>query len=365
MSVSEIKPPARINILSYVGDTQGCGTIRIIFPHLLLPHLRKDGYQFTGFYSAYFITLKDYYRNFTFVQFQRAATEVHRNLIYRFLSAIGNETKTPLIYEIDDLLTDIPKWNIAHDYYMSNLKYTEEILRMVNGITVSTEPLKKVYSKYNKNIAVIPNHLPKFMWGDPKPKHLREPRTKKPRIIWAGSETHFAIQKGREGSDFGEELIKFIRGTVDKYQWVIITGAPPPFLVDLRDKIEIHRWKNIFEYPSFIKGLDVDFGIAPLHQCLFNECKSNIKMLEYVATGIPAVYSKIEPYKNAHLQATSDGEIISYIEKLAEDVDLRKTAWEHDYQAVKDQLWWEDNNYKNLKQYVNAYLGLFGKTIPF
>jgi hypothetical protein len=365
LALTEIKPPARINILSYIGDTQGCGTIRIIYPHLLLPHLRKESYQFTGFYSAYFITLKDYYKNFTFVQFQRAATEQHRNLIYRFMSAIGNETKTPLIYEIDDLLTDIPDWNIAHDYYAANLKYTEEIMKMVNGITVSTEPLKRVYSKYNKNIEVIPNHLPKFAWGDIKPKHLNEPRTKKPRIIWAGSETHFAVIKGRTGGDFGDELIKFIRSTVDKYQWVIITGTVPPLLADLKNKIEFHRWKNIFDYPAFIKGLDVDFGIAPLHQCLFNDCKSNIKMLEYVATGIPAVYSKIEPYKNAHLQSVSDSEIISHIESLAKDVDLRKTAWEKDHQAVKNQLWWEDNDYRNLKQYVNSYLKLFGKTIPF
>jgi hypothetical protein len=362
MAVKYIEKPASINIYSYVGDTQGCGTIRIIFPHLLLPHLKTNGYRFVGFYSAYFVDDMRFYKNYTFVQFQRAATETHLKLLKHFKSNIGRYSKTPLIYEVDDLLIGIPEWNYACGYYKAYEKYVSEMLTIVDGITVSTDKLKEVLSQYNKNIEVIPNHLPKFMWGEINPVHLNEPNVLKPRILWAGSSNHFSIKQGIKGGDFGDELLNFIRKTVDQYQWVIMGGAPQE-LKDLNTKIEFHRWQNIFDYPRYIKSLKADFAVAPLIPGVFNECKSNIKMLEYTASGIPGIYSKIEPYKKAHLQGDSDCEIIEHIQSLAKDVDLRAQAFKKDYEAVKDLLWWEDNNYQNLRLYVNSYLNLFERKL--
>jgi hypothetical protein len=317
-----------------------------------------------GFYSAYFIRQTDYYKNFSFVIFQRAATKSHLALISNFINQVTKTYKTPIIYEIDDLLINIPDWNYASDYYRDNEKNIEEMMTKVNGITVSTEKLKEVYSKYNTNIEIIPNHLPKFVWGEIIPKHENNPRETKPRILWAGSENHFAVKPGKSGGDFGQELLKYIRGTVDKYQWVICGGIPKE-LIDLKGKIEHHGWRNIFEYPAFLKRLDVDMAMAPLMPGIFNECKSNIKMLEYVALGVPAVYTNIEPYKNAFARANNDDELISNLENLVKDIDLRAKSWKKDYETVKAQLWWEENNYYNVRHYINSNLKLFGKKVPF
>lgn len=367
MSLQVIPKPASVNFFSYVGDTQGCGTIRIIYPHLLLPHIRMDGYRFSGFYSAYFIRQGDYYKHFTAITFQRAATKQHLALISDFLNKVSRPTNTPIIYEIDDLLIDIPVWNYAHKYYKENEQYIKQMMGIVHGLTVSTEKLKEVYSKYNPHIEVVPNHLPKFIWGDIKPKHENQPRETRPRILWAGSENHFAVaQMGMKGGDFGDELLNFIRKTTDKYQWVLCGGKPQELLDLIRNKkIEYHGWRNIFEYPTFLKSLDVDIAVAPLMPGLFNECKSNIKMLEYTALGIPAVYSKIEPYKKASLQGSSDNEIIDNIERLVSNIDLRAKTWKSDYESIKAQLWWEADNFRNLKHYINATLTLFDKKIPF
>jgi O-antigen biosynthesis protein len=348
---------------SYIGDTQGCGTIRVIYPYILLPHLQIPGFLFTGFYTAYFIRQIDYYQHITFTQFQRAATEVHLALIKEYKSTTRKVAKTPIIYETDDNLTDIPEWNYAHDFYNHCKKYVTEMLPIVDGITTSTPYMKEMLLKYNPRVEVIPNHLPKFIWGDVRPKHDNNPRERKPRILWAGSQNHFARPGTTiEGGDFGKEIIEFIKKTTNKYQWVL-SGALPVELMNCKDKIEVHEWKNIFAYPSHMKSLDPDICIAPLLPCVFNDCKSNIKCLEYTAIGAPAVYTYTEPYKDMTLATTSEDQMIDEITKLGDSIDYRKEVYCKDYEIVKDQLFWEDNDFKNLKEYVNSYFKLFGKPI--
>ena len=233
---------------------------------------------------------------------------------------------------------------------------------------VSTEELKSVYSEYCHNIVVIPNHLPKFIWGDVRPKHLRQPRElkDKPRIGWAGSENHFCninskeYKDGIRGGDFSKSFMNFVRKTTDIYTWVF-SGALPIELHDIKDKIEFHPWVNIFQYPNHVKSLDLDIAVALLMPGKFNDCKSNIKCLEYTVLGIPGVYSNARPYKDMSCVSNNDEEIINYIEDLVNDLDKRKNVFESDYNTVKELLFWEEND--NLKKYVGKYLELFGKKL--
>lgn len=341
---------------------QGCGTIRVIYPYLLLNHFRHHSNKVTsgGTYLSNFIYDASFYKNFTFVQFQRAAEEYHLSLYYYIIKEVRKSVKIPIIYEIDDMLFDIPKWNYASDYYEKNRGNIEKLLELSDAIIVSTVPLKKYFEKYNKKISIVPNHLPKFVWGDIFPKHLNNPREKKPRIVWAGSDNHFS-SKNKKSGDFGEKLIDFIIKTTDKYEWHFIGGIPVD-LHDYKDKITHHSWVKIFQYPSCVKSINADIGIAPLSNCDFNRCKSNIKALEYVACGIPGVYSDVYPYKNMTITCETEEYMISKIEELASNVDMRAKVWEKDYKRVETQLWWEENN--NLKKYIDSYLNLFGKKLP-
>jgi O-antigen biosynthesis protein len=359
-----VKTPAKIGFLSYVGDVAGCGVIRIITPYLLLNYLKvKDVFAHTAYLSTYISELS-FYKSLSFVQFQRSATEQHLKIQNHFKTNIQSQLKIPVIYEIDDLLTDIPKWNFAHSYYAENLPYIELMMKESDAIITSTHKLKKVYQKYNKNVKVIMNHLPKYIWGDIVPKHNIYKENDKIRILWAGSQNHFKhpSMKGiKDGGDFGDKLIDFIRKTTDKYQWIFM-GATPIEFDDFKDKIEYHPWVDTFQYPKYVKSLNADIGIAPLSQGLFNECKSNIKSLEFCACGIPGIYSKIEPYKFMKKVSTTEEEMISQIESLADDIDLRKNVFETDYKTLKPQLWWEEDD--NLKKYVNTYLSIMKLKLP-
>jgi len=357
-----IQTPAKIGFLGYLGDLQGCGHIRVIFPYLLLNHFKtKDVIVFAQYISQY---MEDpgFYKSYTFVQFQRSATDAQLEVFKHFKSHILPKRKIPLIYEIDDLILGIPEWNFASDYYKKYEDNIKKMLDMSDGVSASTLKLKEIYSKYNKNISVVPNHLCKFIWGEIYPKHLNEPRIKKPRIIWAGSQNHFTPKHREElkGGDFGEKLLHFIRKTVDIYDWCLM-GAMPNELRDV-SKIKFQPWANIFQYPSTLKSYEPDICIAPLENNLFNSCKSNIKQLEYTACGAASVYSNIFPYRNCELKADNDEEMISYIEKLASDVDYRGQIWSRDKERVNTQLFWEEHD--NIKKYINTYLKMFGNKLP-
>ena len=296
--MDKIKKPASIISYTYVADYQGCGHIRVIFPSLFLNNHRIEGYTFISSYGSHFIHDNSFYKSLTYLQFQRAATTQHYNIIKHYMVNVKPIAKTPLVYEIDDLLFDVPEWNRASSYYKAYEDSIKKIMSTVDGMIVSTNKLKEVYGEYCKNINIIPNHLVKFLWGG-----VMEPdfTNKKIRILYQGSDNHFATKalakEGVSGGDFDYKLMDFIRKTSNDYTWVFMGGYPLE-LEDLKNsgKIEYHGWKNIFEYPSYVKKLKPDICLAPLSKNLFNECKcligntyvttdSGIKMIRDVKVG--------------------------------------------------------------------------------
>ena len=88
VTLKPLKKPARLGFLSYVGDTQGCGTIRVIYPYFFINHFRKKQLSCISTYMMNYISDIEWYKPFTFVQFQRSATEPHLKLIQHFKSTV-------------------------------------------------------------------------------------------------------------------------------------------------------------------------------------------------------------------------------------------------------------------------------------
>ena len=53
--------------------------------------------------------------------------------------------------------------------------------------------------------------------------------------------------------------------------------------------------------------------------------------------------------------------MIEKIENTLKSPDLKYETWKRDYESVKKQLFWEENN--NLIDYVNAHLDFCGKEL--
>jgi hypothetical protein len=49
-------------------------------------------------------------------------------------------------------------------------------------------------------------------------------------------------------------------------------------------------------YPQKLASLDLDLAIAPLENNQFNDCKSNLRLLEYGACGFPVICSNARAF---------------------------------------------------------------------
>jgi hypothetical protein len=67
---------------------------------------------------------------------------------------------------------------------------------------------------------------------------------------------------------------------------------------------EFHAGVEIQFYPAALAALDLDLALAPVEQNLFNECKSNLRLLEYGACGFPVICSDVRCYREDDLPVT-------------------------------------------------------------
>jgi glycosyltransferase involved in cell wall biosynthesis len=204
------------------------------------------------------------------------------------------EHKIPLVYEIDDLLFDLPEDHPDHQggTFVEGLVPMLTALSKADLVTVSTEPIADFLRPFNPNIRVLPNYLADSFW------HLNPPRrteiSQNEVIIgYIGSHTHLPDLN---------MIMQALVTILDRYGSGIALkfwgGKPPEELltysqVEWNPPISSYR-----EFSSSLLNENIDILISPLAPSLFNQCKSPLKFLEYSAMGCPAVYSQGLPYNS-------------------------------------------------------------------
>jgi glycosyltransferase involved in cell wall biosynthesis len=186
-------------------------------------------------------------------------------------------------------------------------------------------------------VHVCHNHLNEIAWGsDIVFKDVVKHDNKGNIIIgWQGSTTHEV--------DF-KEALPALKRILDEYPNVKIRlfGDVPK---SLRDAIHWSRfeWTGGVPYEQYPKKLvfcNFDIGIAPLTDSKFNQCKSNIKWLEYSAIKIPTVASDVYPYAKAIEQCSTgflcktEEEWYRSLKLLIDDKELRTQMGEEAHKVV-------------------------------
>jgi glycosyltransferase involved in cell wall biosynthesis len=193
-----------------------------------------------------------------------------------------------VIYEVDDFLHGIlpsspvyPALNPGTEMYIG----MDYWIRNVDALTVTRNELKKQYLRMNPNIFVLPNFMDLRLWKTPK-------KINKDRIVigWAGSVTH------KEDLMVCADALKDIIFKYDNVYLKMTGYVPGEFVNIFKDRLIIGQTSSFVEYSSVLD--DIDIGVAPLVDHVFNECKSAIKFLEYSCMRIPTVASSIGPYRD-------------------------------------------------------------------
>jgi hypothetical protein len=189
-----------------------------------------------------------------------------------------------MLFGIDDNLFEIPARNQRGENMPKDLVCRlREALSCCDTLIVTTEPLVDVYSDFIDDIRVIPNHLSGWLWPEIVSKPTREG---KPRVGWVGAQQH--------GGDLAL-LAPVMEALKDEVDWVLMGMCPRelrPFLA------EYHQPVAYGKYPEKLNSLNLDLALAPLENNAFNECKSDLRILEYGAMAWPVVASDIYPYRN-------------------------------------------------------------------
>lgn len=264
----------------------GQGDYRVTYP---LSAVRKAGLASECVWRQ---KITNSVRYFTAAEIARLAptTVITQNYIHDIALSVLNDwnslkNRPFIVYVLDDLINDLDKTNPFRKHIPPNarsrLKYA---LTNCDRLVVSTDFLAESYRHFIKDIIVVPNRLEKDIW---LPLNSQKQTSKKPRVGWAGGTTH-------EGDLI--LLKEIIEQTRDEVDWIFFGMCPDkirPLLAEYHDIVPID------EYPGYLASLNLDIAVAPLAMTPFNQGKSNLRLLEYGALGIPIVCTNIDPYHNS------------------------------------------------------------------
>ncbi len=317
--------PIRLCILSSVADN-ACSAVRLRSP---LAYLEKEGRVEIRFFPAD----KKHPPGTEHVDWADMLI-LQRIKSYRWRSYLKHAAGRgiPVVYEMDDNLLEMPR-----DHPESKSRAVSKLnrakfswfLKRADAVTVSTRPLAEYLRSFNENVFVLRNYVDSPYHGEelPGPEEAMRDRPEWLTLGFAGTPSH--------APDL-QPILKTLqlvhsrqRGRI---RFVFIGYTPPSFA----GQPDVISEKVVLPYPSYLRTLvrsGIDVAFAPLNRNFFNECKSNIKCLEYSLAGITGVYSGVEPYRETIIHGTT-GFLVeknteaAWLQTLAELLDRRELIQE-------------------------------------
>lgn len=251
----------------------------------------------------------------------------------------ARSTGRPVLYELDDLLVELPEEHPERYYYDDSRAAMLTAMKDADGVIVSTQPLAEYARRYNQNVWVLPNYLDERIWS--VKTHSPVKKTNTVVIGYMGGVTKTHIPDLELVLPVLVRLLKRYKGKLKLRFWGMIH---PDLQNNPLVEYQSEKFPNYLEFARYFSSQYCDLFIAPLRNSLFNRSKSAIKYLEYSASGIPGVYSDITPYSsiivngiNGYLAADED-DWEMYLCELIDDLSLRRSMGEAALQTVRENF---------------------------
>ena len=245
----------------------------------------------------------------------------------------------PVVYELDDLLLELPPGHAMERAYSDVLFSVLRAVLEADAVVASTPALAAYLEPFNPQVQVLPNCLDDRLWPLAAPAGSVDPAA--PVVIgYMGGQTHLP-----DLLEITPSLLRVLDRYGGRVRLQFWGGQPPPALLARANVTWTElNLLNYAEFAGYFARQTCDIAVAPLRDNLFNRCKSSIKFLEYSALGVPGIYSRLEPYgmiikpNSNGLLASSPEEWEQALGSLIESADLRRSLAEG-AQATLRQGW--------------------------
>lgn len=280
------------------------------------------------------------------------------------------KNKIPFMMEFDDFVHHVSPNN--HAGYMAwnpstlFLHRSMEMTRKAVGVTVSTNQLARELFPYNSAIFVIPNYLDKEVWDQPVVRRTDD----KIRIGWCGGNAHADDLKMI--SKVLDKLIKEYKGKVI-FETMGMTAQELAGVFPMKSQndtcpscgyegeLHHHPGESLQNYPTVLASKGWDIAVAPVINNAFGNAKSDLKIKEYSAVGIPIVASPVQPYREASVDnaqihfAETFSEWYNQLKDLIENPEKRAQISRQNKEWVS-KYWIQDNVSKIAEVYQQVIM---------
>jgi processive 1,2-diacylglycerol beta-glucosyltransferase len=236
-----------------------------------------------------------------------------------------------IVADFDDFF-ELDPWHYLHESFKQGgvAQRMIDAMKLADVVTVTNANLAKAIQRYCDRVEIVPNALPFDQGQFTKSADT----TSGSKFVYAGGASHFRdLRLVRNAFDAGDL-------TVAGYQpghseWEKIFNMLP---ASLR-----HMHRPLKSYMASYNGHRC--AIAPLIKSKFNACKSNLKVLEAGAKGLPIITSSAPPYHN-----TLDAKAVIYAATSVE--------WRDQVQRVKTDASYAADAGARLAEHVRKHYHL-------
>ncbi|QHG66289.1 glycosyltransferase [Pseudomonas putida] len=260
------------SVLAYAADQQCSGQHRVIQP---LEQLSRAGLiDGTLIHSQLSLTeLERFAPDSIVLQCRIGEAQLER---MRRMHAFS---RTFTVCELDEWLPGLPEGSAYRSQMPEDIVgHLGRMLGYADRLVVPTDSLADALKGLHDQIHVVHSRLDPRQWAALASRRRRSVR---PRVGWVGGLDHAS------DPEVMVEVVKALGGEVEWVYFGICPEALRPFID------EYHPAVVVADYAKALARLDLDLALAPREQTLFNECMSNLRLLEYGACGFPVVCSDL------------------------------------------------------------------------
>lgn len=228
-----------------------------------------------------------------------------------------------LIIDIDDYWVLDP-WHILADIYPT--KEIIEYIKAADFVTVTNALLySQVKGLEQHKVDILLNTLP---FDEDQFTDVRTESNGRTRFNYVAGSTHEqdiitiknALKRLQTDSEFKNNAEMIISGFQDHPIWHRMAtyysgGYKGNFRI--QNILPVNQYMNLYN--------DTDVALAPLRDSFFNQCKSNLKVLEAGAKRVPIIASNISPYRECQyvIKASNSYDWYKEMKRLAKDAIYR------------------------------------------